>query len=115
LGAWIDVNLYNPIPFYALLSFAKELKEDALEMDVISAEFDIADTYLRQIGVPLSSKMTQTFFNNSTSLQPNTLGNELDRNSKQVPIINTGNKENADFLVNLTEYHGTIYFLLITS
>lgn len=53
--------------------------------------------------------MAQTFFNNSTTLECPSLGNEKDKNNKDVPIINLGNQANKnDCLVNLTEFHGDI-------
>lgn len=55
LGAWIDVNVYRPIPYWAFVRFAKQLKEDAIDIEVIAAEADMVDGYLRPYGILLFS------------------------------------------------------------
>lgn len=109
LGAWVDVNLYRPVPYWAFVRFAKEIKEGTIDVEVIAAEADMQDYYLRQNGIPMTPQFVQQCFNGVTTLECPSLGSEKDNKNKEVPITNLGNTLfKNDCLVNLTEFHGDI-------
>jgi hypothetical protein len=107
--AWRDVNVFEPIPLYAVTRFKEETVGSDLKMDIVECAWDM-EQYLRLHGVPITHIFAKELLGGTGRVEKGNIGVEKHKNEPEpVPVVNLSNKElGTTHLLNASEWTGDL-------